>query len=316
MGSVIRNQSMRHFLVKILFFVCLFLLLIFCLNKLTTRSVSKNIHYHLPDTVQTVILGHSHAEAAYNDSLLPNSINLGQSGEAYIYTYLKLRKILAANAGIEKVVLEVTNNNLLPEMDDWSFDQSYIRYRYPKYGHLLTQQELWLFMRIEPRAVLEVLSVSLKNNLDYLRNRSIPFYKYAQWGQFEYHEVSKLDSLKQDLKPKTVPASESNPDSIITVSKYNLIYLDSIVNLCKQARKQLIFVRAPQHFLYTNPITDRFLKQTLRLKYPQISFIDFGNLPLPDHAYRDFHHVNYIGAEIVSRRLDSILKTTPLLLRK
>ena len=52
----------------------------------------------LPDEKKYVFLGHSHAQAAYNDKLIDSAFNLASSGEAYFYTYVKLNKILEDNS--------------------------------------------------------------------------------------------------------------------------------------------------------------------------------------------------------------------------
>ena len=254
-----------------------------------------------------MIIGHSHAEGAYIDSLLPHTVNMAQSGESYFYSYIKLRKLLEANNNIRRVMIEVTNNNLEKEMDEWTFGKMYVRYRYQKYAHLLKSEELNVLFRKNPKAVTDAVAVTVKNNLNYLRASYMPYYTYTDWGGFKKWEQSKIDSFlqlqqKQQLE---VPATTATP--VFKPSTYNLRFLDSMVALCKQHQKQVLFLRAPQHPSYRNPFMDSIYFKTLKTRYSTIPLIDFGNMELPDEEYLDFQHVNFKGAIKVSKRLDSVL---------
>lgn len=118
---------MKHFLLKFSLFFFVFVLFIFSINRWADHYVRNNRFYKLNDSVTGIIIGHSHAEGAYIDSLLPNTVNMAQSGESYFYSYIKLRKLLEANNNIRRVMIEVTNNNLEKEMDEWTFGEMYVR---------------------------------------------------------------------------------------------------------------------------------------------------------------------------------------------
>lgn len=298
---------MKHFLLKFTLFFFVFVLFIFSINRWADGYVENNRFYKFNDTVNSIIIGHSHAECAYIDSLIPHTINIAQSGEAYFYSYIKLRKLLEANKNIRRVMIEVTNNNLEKEMDEWTFGEMYLRYRYQKYAHLLQPEELRLLFRKNPLAVTDAVAVTVKNNLDYKRVGSMPYYTYTDWGGFKKWEQSKIDSFLQIQKKQQQikPAVTAIP--VFKESAYNLRFLDSIVALCRQHQKQVLFLRAPQHPSYRNPFIDSVYFKTLKARYSAIPLIDFGNMELPDEEYLDFQHVNFKGAIKVSGKLDSVL---------
>jgi hypothetical protein len=136
----------------------------------------------------------------------------------------------------------------------------------------------------------------------------MPYYTYTNWGGFQKWEQSKIDSFlqlqqkQQQLKPvvTTVP--------IFKESEYNLRFLDSMVALCKQYEKKILFLRAPQHPGYRSDFMDSIYFKTLSARYSSIPLIDFGNMHLPDEEYLDFQHVNFKGAIKVSKKLDSVLR--------
>ena len=298
---------MKHFLLKFSLFFFVFVLFIFSINRWADHYVRNNSFYKFNDSVVSIIIGHSHAEGAYIDSILPHTVNMAQSGESYFYSYLKLRKLLEANNNIRRVMIEVTNNNFEKEMDEWTFGEMYLRYRYQKYAHLLHPEELRLLFGKNPLAVIDAVAVTLKNNLDYKRVVSMPYYNYTDWGGFKKWEHSKIDSFLQvQNKQKQIkPVVMAIP--IFKESEYNLRFLDSMVALCRQHQKQILFLRAPQHPSNRNPFIDSIYFKTLSARYSAIPLIDFGNMELPDEEYLDFQHVNFKGAIKVSKRLDSVL---------
>lgn len=298
---------MKQFLLKFSLFFLVFALFIFVINRWADRYVKNNRFYKLNDSANSIIIGHSHAECAYIDSLLPYTVNMAQSGESYFYSYIKLRKLLEANSNIHRVMIEVTNNNLEKEMDEWTFGEMYVRYRYQKYAHLLHPEELGLLFRNNPLAVTDAVAVTVKNNLDFKRVVSMPYYTYTDWGGYKKWEQSKIDSFLQvqKMQQQIKPAVTAIP--VFKESAYNLRFLDSMVALCKQHQKQVVFLRAPQHPSYRNPFIDSIYFKTLSARYSTVPLIDFGNKELPDEEYLDFQHVNFKGAIKVSKKLDSVL---------
>lgn len=299
---------MKHFLLKFSLFFFVFVLFIFSINRWADYYVRNNRFYKLNDSVTGIIIGHSHAEGAYIDSLLPNTVNMAQSGESYFYSYIKLRKLLEANNNIRRVMIEVTNNNLEKEMDEWTFGEMYVRYRYQKYAHLLHPEELRLLFSKNPLAVTDAVAVTVKNNLDYRRVVSMPYYTYTDWGGFKKWEKSKIDSFLQLQKEQQQikPAVTAIP--VFKESVYNLRFLDSMVALCRRYQKQVLFLRAPQYPSPHNAFADSIYFKTLSARYATIPLINLGNMQLPDEEYLDFQHVNFKGAIKVSRKLDSVLR--------
>ncbi len=93
--------------------------------------INEYAEFKLPDNPKYIVLGHSHPECAFNDSLIQNFKNLSQSGESYFYTYFKCKKILETNASIKVVFIEFTNNQLDETMNDWIWKDKYLKYRFP-----------------------------------------------------------------------------------------------------------------------------------------------------------------------------------------
>ena len=85
---------MRRFIHKTLFLVSSFLALILLLIIFLSIIIEDRATFKLDQNITHIVMGHSHSETAINDSLTMNSTNVSESGEAYFYTYIKLKKLI------------------------------------------------------------------------------------------------------------------------------------------------------------------------------------------------------------------------------
>ena len=81
--------------------------------------IKNSANFKLKPQTKYLVLGHSHPECAFNDSLINNLKNLAQTGESYYYTYFKTIKVLEQNPSIEIVFVEFTNNQIYELMNNW-----------------------------------------------------------------------------------------------------------------------------------------------------------------------------------------------------
>lgn len=301
---------MKHLILNLILYSLVFIVVIACINIPLNKIVARDEYYKIDSAITTIILGHSHAEVAYADSLIKFTKNFAQSGESYFYTYVKLKKLIKANPGIQRVVLEVTNNNLDREMDKWTFDKMYVKYRYQKYAPILEKEELKLLAKNNIYSLTDAVAISIRSKTDFLRSNYKQYPAFSDWGGFKLRKESKVDSLlpivkKQmsELKIKATASTELN----LKFSEYNIRFLDSMVRFCKQQKLNIIFVRAPQHSIYHNLKADSVLYSFLSSHYSEIPFYNMGDLYLPNNYYLDFEHCNSKGAAVVSRKLDSLL---------
>lgn len=302
---------MKRFLLFFTTYFLGFIFLISCLSFILNNRLTNQKYYILSKEVQTIILGHSHAECAYNDTLISNSVNLAQSGESYFYTFLKLRKLVKENPSIKNVVIEVTNNNLEKEMDDWTFKDKYIKYRYPKYSHLMFWNEKAFLLFHNPFSFIDIQNLTFKGKIDFFRNKNQFLYTEMDWGRYRVFEKSYIDSfliIRKNQQKQTI----SKKQEIISEAQFasiNLKYLHLMVGLCLQNQKKIIFVRSPVHKNYTPPISDSIYYQFLKTNYQQVPFFDLNNVNIENDEFLDFEHVNNKGAKKVSLKLDSLLHT-------
>src|SRR4051812_42187597 len=101
---------MKGFLLKFVLFISLSLLLLSSGVIVINRIIARNATREIQRSSKYIILGHSHPECAFNDSLISGFSNFASSGESYFYTYFKLKNITERNRNIEAVFIEFSNN--------------------------------------------------------------------------------------------------------------------------------------------------------------------------------------------------------------
>lgn len=83
------------------------------INKDSNFSIDKNYAY--------IVLGHSHPEEAFNDSVIQKTKNFARGGEHILYLF-KSKKIIESNPNVKVVFLELTNNQISTDMTKWIED--------------------------------------------------------------------------------------------------------------------------------------------------------------------------------------------------
>ena len=115
---------MKLFLKKILYLTLIIIIIIVSLLYFSDNSINRIEPklLKIKNDISVVFAGDSNVECAINDKIISNSINIAQSGEAYLFTFAKLRSLLEYNPQIKTIFLGFSYNNLLKTTEDlWLF---------------------------------------------------------------------------------------------------------------------------------------------------------------------------------------------------
>lgn len=267
-----------------------------------TWNIRKKANFKFSKNYKNLMLGHSHAECAYNDSLITNFKNVATSGESYFYTFYKAKKVLEQNEAIEIVFIEFTNNQIGANMDTWIWGNKYISKFYPKYGSFIDFQDTGLLMEHNLSSVLNNFSVHQKRNFRMLLDDNYDFVQHI--GGYVYYIENDLEKaiILQEKNDK------NNKENYGGISDINILYLEKIVLLCKSLGKQLIFIRSPQHTALGSRDNETAFLRIYNEKFSEVPLLDFNDFEIPDYGFKDLGHLNHRGAEIISKKLDSLLK--------
>lgn len=298
---------MSIFVKKILLYASILILLV-GLSIFINGWIIKAFNFvEIDQTKNKLILGASRTQTAVNDGLIKGYFNNSEAGEPLFYSNIKLRIFKKCNKQIDTVILSLDNRTIVTTGPNRFYGSASIKAKLPRYFHFLTFED-WkklssvnlkssvfasaLAPEYTARLIMQVLTKSKE-----ARSLKIGGYK------FESHCVTTemIESIK-------------TPDSIYkyrisAIERQNLM---DMVNFCKEHKIVLIFVNPPLHPAMYNSnkyqqgkiVFEEFLKKEL----PQYTYLNFTNQFLPDSCYADLIHLNNRGAEIFTKKLDSVLK--------
>ncbi|MEZ4937864.1 MAG: hypothetical protein R2799_09780 [Crocinitomicaceae bacterium] len=295
---------MIKFFKNIIAFSSVFAFGVVFLISVQSFILSRGNNFKLPHGTDAVILGHSHASCAYNDTLIKGVVNLAEPMEGYYYSYFKLKQILRYNK-LKFVFVEYANNQITKYADDRIFGE-YIGNQFPKMLAFIEPRALIKLGLKNPIGVAKNLPVALQMNLEFMVEGSGD-YVQAFWSN---DHIS--DHVMQDVqkKMKTVQ-NDASKSGIITnsysVSEMNLFYLAQIANLCKKNGIQLYFLRAPVSKYEHLPMESTF-QEILNQEFPEVPFIDLKDFPVVDEDFADPQHMNIYGAKKVSVYLNELIE--------
>ena len=141
----------------------IFKIIIFCLPLLFAVVIFRTYiifkkqqpeQYQFDASIENLLLGHSQPECALNDSIIEKSVNRCQGGEAYFYTYTKLKKLLEVNNQIKTVYLSFSNNQIGKEMDKWTYGDIYILDKYPAYFYEMSKNDKFVLIKENFKSVI------------------------------------------------------------------------------------------------------------------------------------------------------------------
>lgn len=297
-------RSINRFLKRLFYFNLIFFGAFILLLVASGLVISKGDYYDLDDSNKYLIMGHSHAQCTYNDEIINGAQNLAQVGEAYFYTYLKLRKLLAENKNIEAVFLEFSNNQINTNMDDWTVGDEYISNKYPKYASTMSLDDFMLLFSENYKSIISVQPKTLFKNLKFiLKNDDIVL--GMNWGGY-------LKLKRNKVTEEAINLDVANPEYGLPVSTLNIHYLEKIVQLTTEKKIKLIFMRSPVHKKYQALKNEPQFQEIRKLKFSHIPFLDFKDYPLTNDEFGDLEHLNYKGANKFSLFFDEWLNAEKL----
>lgn len=241
-------------------------------------------------------MGHSHAEFAFNDSLIENTKNFANSAEPYFYTYSKLKLLIKHNPELENVLLEFSNNSVSKSMDDWIWADKYLNHRFTFYSPFLENSQFKTLLLNNPISTIGNYLKSIVYNFWKIFRNDIDYTKYL--GKY-----SGLERIMQESEKVSFEVQAVSP-----ISEENLNYLEKIIALCKENEINLVFIRTPQHESCAELANEPTFQKVYQERFSEILFLDLQPFPLTIKDFADVEHLNKNGAKKVSIFLNEILK--------
>lgn len=301
---------MRRFVLNILIFLGLMFVITcglvilsdFCIKSQETQLLK------LRDNISIVFSGDSNVECSVNDNLIPNSINIATSGEAYFYSYAKIKALLEHNRQIKKVILGYSPAKLSKYIESrWLFSEEFIIEKVRNYNYVLDGSEKKILLKSNSKAYTQGLLQSvLFNFTGYLISirLQVPDEKLYKFGGYQYLERNKL---KEDIERQGIidPDAELQNQPGLFQEKY----LTMISELCKNKSVKLILLDTPKYQYIPGSEKDNSIDPPPgKFAFvPSDSILNLSRFILPDSCFADITHLNYRGARIFSEYLNTLI---------
>lgn len=295
---------MRRFIKLIISFLIVLFTLVFVFIESSEYIINKKSDFKLNTNTKYLVLGHSHSECAYNDSIIQNLQNFAQSAESYFYTYIKLKKLVQSNNQINTIFLEFSNYEI---DDDWDYvytwGNSLITSKFPKYSAITDKDDLFLILKKNFKTVISSKSISLRSNLGFAFSKKSNYPKANNWGGYLHLIRDKTDSLvlSTDYLLKFQKTDK--------LASTNLEYLLKIIDFCKKNKVNLYLIRSPLHPKYPGLHNETSYQNIIKTKLSKVEFLDFKNFPLQNSEFGDLNHLNHKGSKIFSVWFAQLLNT-------
>lgn len=299
---------MKKFLLHFLLFTTLIGILIFSLVFLSDYAVRQRENHllKLSDEITIVFAGDSYVECAVNDQIIAHSINIAQSGEAYMYSYVKIKSLIEANKKISKVFIGFSFGDLLMEKENsWLFGEEYVVDKIMNYNYLLEASEKSIIFEHEPIAYLRGLMKSIYNNFMTTIESYMQDDAKDHINNFGGYKYLVRDKLQFD------PGIDLYNEGLIEKSCLQEKYLKMISELCHEKSIGLILFSTPKHNSYNTNIEKDVKRIWLdtRIVLERDSLLDLSTYHLPDSCYGDLSHLNFKGAELFSYYLNDLINS-------
>lgn len=297
---------MKKFLIKLILFALIIAAFITGLVVVSDFTIKqrKDILLRLSNDIDIVFSGNSTVECAVDDNLISSSVNIAQSGEAYLYSYSKIKALIEVNEQIKTLFLGFSYGDLLMEKEEsWLFNDEFIIEKIQYYNYLLDAPEKDLIMSKNPKAYFKGLTKSVFNSLISISKsytQSASSHKLTNFGGYKYLVRDRLEADPGvDLKNETVIEKSCQQEK----------YLKMISELCQEHSIKLVLFNTPKHRSYYENVDEDILKiwHDTRNSLKRDSLLDLSTYELPDSCFGDLSHLNYRGARVFSKYLNELL---------
>ncbi|MBG15860.1 MAG: hypothetical protein CL853_05860 [Crocinitomicaceae bacterium] len=290
---------MKKFLKNIIGFILTILILFVSILLTTNFIVNNNANFKLDNNITHIIVGNSHSECSFNDSIITNCSNLSLSGESYLYTFFKTKKIIELN-NIKNITIEFTNIQIHSTNNEWIWGDEPFSKRFPIFSPFFDFNTHVFLLRKNIKQYINGTLLTLNKNLSkiILNNYS---YKNKIGG---FKKLTKQFNFK-NYKEKEVESFLKN-NSKTDISFTNLHWLKKIIILCENKNINVNLVRSPQHLKYFLRKNESDFQLIKKLFFNEVEFIDLNNFKLNNTDFADLGHLNFNGSKKTSIHFNNL----------
>lgn len=280
-------MTQNRFLLRVLAFMAVLALLVFCVWKAVTWT--RDDLCHRPEAT-TLVLGNSRVQYGVDDSLMPGTWNSAVNADNYNVIYWRLKMLHQRNPQLQRVMV------ICDQTQVYNYFKNIPDKVHPYYWDVMTLED-WCGLVAHDSGIL-------LNPLHYLKillplKSLVSTITYQDLGIGGYTRLER-DKLSEDQALKDCDTPRKSAPQI---HAYNVSYLRKIYDYCQKHHLELIFFNMPSFPTQGIIEGNQYLHQFVEENYPDVPFYDYELLQLPDSCYGDASHLNYRGAKIISEKI-------------
>lgn len=290
--STSNSDKMKKYLLNLCFAVLLLYSVILTAFG-TSYYIYKRSSYKVDPNRNILVVGNSFTECAVNDNILTNYVNISSSGEHYLFSYAKTKKILDNNPHIDTVLLPVAETVISKSLDSQYLQGTDFVFHFKKYIYYMEREDIPFSMCSPTDYLLGTVRAPFESVFSYVTKSN----RNKVDGQY----MGGYLPLDKNILPPGNKGIESVKAEIDTTS-FQYKYLKKIEKLCNEKGIEFILINTPKYKnqdFFDNKKFDSLRKTVI----PEIKYFDFSDFPLADSCYADQKHLNYKGAAIFSEYL-------------
>lgn len=283
---------MRLFLKNIILFGAI-IIGIFATCITAKYTISHSISFKEPENVHMLFIGASHPYRGIDATLMNTATNRSAPSERYMFSYLKLKKIINDNPQIDTIFIECSPTDLFEHADDKYFAENEMSYFIPLYFPYFSSNEWKIYSYKMPDAIKLIIQKSFQPN------QLFPDRIMTGLGT----QAEKAENLAKMNSSEVIPAMiKGNAGNEI-----NYHYLRKIIDLCNGNGIKLYGIYFPVYhpeYYYDQEYYHKALSEV----FPDLDVLDYSGMQLPDSVRYDAHHLNWYGAQIFTTELKNRFK--------
>lgn len=280
-------MTQNRFLLRVLAFMAVLALLVFCVWKAVTWTRDDLCRH--PEAT-TLVLGNSRVQYGFDDSLMPGTWNSAVNADNYNVIYWRLKMLHQRNPQLQRVMV------ICDQTQVYNYFKNIPDKVHPYYWDVMSFEDWWGLVThdsgilLNPLHFLKIL-YPLKSLVSPISYQDLGIGGYTR---LERDKLSEDKALNETVTPR---------NAAFQIHAYNVSYLHKIYDYCQKHQLELIFFNMPSYPTQAVIEGNKYLHQFVEKNYPDVPFLDYELMQMPDSCYGDAAHLNYRGAKIISEKI-------------
>lgn len=243
-------------------------------------------------------LGNSRTQFGVNNHIVSDCTNLGLNASNYIILYQKLKLIHKYTPSLTTILLQCDGS-----LTHHYFENADLNF-HPYYWDLMEAND-WLFLLKNDHQALSFPLHWLKmvNPIKAIISEC----SIEEVGMGGYSDLRR-NKLEEGIEREGRTDSDSKE---ARTDQRQIKYLEKIIGYCNENQLEIILFAPPSYPTEKVKQSNQRVVSFISTNYPNLKFLNYELMQLPDSCYGDIAHLNLQGAKLFSIELEKELCGVP-----